>query len=516
MQSSVLDALAGLGGLPALTEAILPFGTTTIDPDDRLYRRVTGGAPFATTLRDLPPELRTRLQETGLRQHYLNPLAGRLAELPRDFAIGEGVRPTAPDPTVQAWLDAFWSDPINAMDELVDVLAVELELLGEAVFPLFVGTDGRTRLTLIDPLVIVRTRPDPGNARAIIGVELASSIPMKPYVLPTLLGVAVDEAAMLSAEAVRLRTEWRAALPAVFGSEAAAPRGCLYASVGRIAGMSRGVAPIWRLIDHLQLIDETQFDMLERIKILNAFAWDVTLTGADQPLLDAWLARHPTPPKPATVNVHNEKESWTAVAPDLKAADLTTGFRTARNYVVGNAGYAPHFLGDVDANLATATASSDPAMKTIASRQTRLRRILTTLLQHVVAFGLEAGGSTMTPTLTIRGTTRPTWQTVGVQMPDPSPKDVGRIATAFAQLASGIATAVTGGYLSRTTATKLLVAMTPHLGVHDIDAQDEAAAIETDAAAETAAAYARVLAARTAPAVVPEPDPELINAALRR
>jgi hypothetical protein len=462
------EAIASVTGL-VLREQTGLYPTTTIDPDESLYRPVSGAQ-----VRDLPLDQHRRAQAKAIRAFVRNPFAQRMVTLPRDYAVGEGLWPQIDDEPAQAWLDQFWREPTNDLPNLVDVLAIEAELLGEAVLPLFVRPDGSVRVTLVDPVLIQAVHTDEDNVRVPIGVEVRGSAMPEAIVLPTLLGPGVIDAVALGAKAVAQRETWRARMAERFG-EGRAPAGVLYFSVNRIAGMSRGMPPLWASLDLAELLDRYQFDVAERAALINAFVWDVTLEGAQPSAITDWLKAHPTAPKPGATLVHNEKETWKPSTPDLKHADLATGFLTLRNYIAGNLGYSPNWLGDVDATRANAAESSELAIKTVTAKQRRLRHWLERLLGEVLWHGVQARH---VPPL-VGDPPVPVWQAVTIRMPDVATRDVSRGATALAQVTAAAVQAVTAGLLSRATAAEMMAAVSSHLGV-ECDPSAEMAAVEAD------------------------------------
>jgi hypothetical protein len=465
--------------------------SSAIDPievaDAQTYRRL------GSTLRDLSPAQYRRSQQAAIRGFITNPLTRRMAELPRDFMIGEGVKPFAPDATVQDWLIDFWTDPINRMDALVDTMCVESELLGELVLPFFVDAGARARLTLIDPLLVARTIPDPGNARTIIGVELGGQAGAESLFVPTILGPGVDDAMILTKDAAQQRATWLTKLPATLQNIGF--RGVFYVGLNRIAGMSRGLSEIATALDHIDRIDQNLFDMLERTGLLSAFVWKVTLQGAQLPDIAKWRDEHTEPPRPGTVQVSNEKETWEAVTPDLKQADFSVGFKTGRNYVVGNLGYSPAWMGDTESNRATAAEASDPALKTVTAKQTRFRHILVAILQQVTWEAVQGGK--LPPTLVVGPTqqVRDTWRTVSVVMPEMSPKDVVRASGAFLQVSQAANQLVSSGIMSPELAARVIAQVTPHLGL-EVDVAAEQERLKGQPLQEAIAFYQRAEARR--------------------
>jgi hypothetical protein len=340
------------------------------------------------------------------------------------------------------------------------------------------------------------------------------------FVLPTLLGPAVDDPSVLSPEAVGLREKWRARLPAIF--KGTAPVGVLYWGLNRIAGMTRGLSGLSGSLDHADRLDTNLFDMLERTGLMSAFVWAVTIEGATPEEIKAWQSKYAQPPRPGSVRVGNEKEKWEAVTPDLKLGDLTTGFRTARNYIAANQGLAPSWMGDVDGTRANADVQGDPTIKTMTGKQNRLKGMLLELLRQVVWEAVSRG---KLPPTALDKQRQPVdaWRTVGLVMPEMNPKDMVRVAGALLQVSQAVSVAVAAGALSKATGTRLLSAVAPHLGV-DVDAEEEIlAAVEdssSQAAADVTQLYAQLATARGAAALPPAPaevtNPPLLEALVAR
>jgi hypothetical protein len=489
----LLDALAAAAGYTGLRESVNLYpGSAQIDSDEHLYRSLTAGT------RDLSPDQYERVQKAAVRQFVANPFTRRTVELPRDFFTAEGVEPECPEdpPELRAWLDRFWDDPVNRMDHFVEVMPLEYELLGEVVVPLFVGPDGFVRITMADPLTVSRTIADPGNGRVIIGVEFKapSGHEQEPLVFPVVLGVGADDATILSAEALAKRATWTTRLAGRYGPNGLSS--AFYFGANMIAGVTRGLSTVSASLDHLDQLDRNQFDMLERPGLMNAFIWHVVLQGAQRPEIDQWRKDHPTPPRPGTVNVTNEKETWTPVTPDLKATDLSTGFQTGKNYIVGNLGYAPGWFGEMEQTRASAAEATDPALRTVSARQKRIRTILTAILRYVVWSAVQAQKLPATAK-DKKGREVSIWSLVGVRMPEIAPKDVAQGATALAQVTAAAQGAVEARLMSRGTAIRLITAAAHQLGV-DVDPSDEEAAVERQAEEADAAAYEQAAEDRAA------------------
>ena len=112
-------------------------------------------------------------------------------------------------------------------------------------------------------------------------------------------------------------------------------------------------------------------DRVRLNKYRQAFLFDVTLTGADRRTLVGRQQELAVPPEPGSIVVHNEKETWRAVRPEIGAAESEADGLALRLMIAAGSGFPLHFLGEgAETNLATATAMAAPALRRLERRQT--------------------------------------------------------------------------------------------------------------------------------------------------
>ncbi|WP_347278595.1 hypothetical protein [Plasticicumulans sp.] len=370
----------------------------TVDDDEHLWRRIT-----QDTRRDLMPITQARMVELAAYLWESNLLADRLIELPVAYLLGEGVRLTAPAPEDQAALDAFWRHPLNRMDLRLESMIRELSLFGEQVYPVYVGHNGAVRITTLDPSLISVIVTDPDDPATPIGIVTVRDDKGRYRKLRILYN---GPESMFGAKTQAIRSGF---------TDGAA----FYLSIRRLSSGKRGRSDLLAASDWLDGYERFLFGELDRTDFLRAFVWDVTISGLTDDQVKE-RAKTITAPKPGSVRVHNQSETWEAVAPDLKAADTDAAARTFRNHLLGGATVPEHwFGGGGDVNRATAGEMGEPTFKVLSQRQRLWKAALEQIGTYVVrarrgvlgsvAEDADFGVLAVFPELSARDTTR--WAT---------------------------------------------------------------------------------------------------------
>lgn len=441
------------------------------DDEDRGWRTLTGVAR-----RDLSSVSQAQMQKLAAYLWETNLLANRLVELPLAFLVAEGVKLTCDDQEHQEWLRAFWNDPINKMDLRLPTFARELALFGEQCWPVYVNdVNGHVRLGYLDPSLIENVIVDPGNPSQEIGVRTVKDAAGVFRQFRVIVRGEDDE--LFAAPARQLRSG--------FDSGEA-----FYFAVNKFAAGRRGRSDLIAQMDWLDGYDEFLFDQLERAAELDAFIWDVELTGADEEKVKA-RAKEIKRPGRGSVRVHNEQEKWTAEAPSLNAVDRAESARMFRNHALGGASLPEHWYGGGgDVNRASAAEMGDPFFKVATMRQTTLRHMLQEMGHYVLYRRAIAAGQ------------RPEWGkpewTVRAEFPEMVTRDLTKLASALQSCVVAVASALGERLITRTTALRIIATAAKRLEV-DIDPEVELAAVE-EGAPEPAAAAAAAAAAVTVPA----------------
>lgn len=165
----------------------------------------------------------------------------------------------------------------------------------------------------------------------------------------------------------------------------------LYWGANTLPGMVRGRSLLLSVADMIDAYDRLVWLSLERRALINAFVWDVKLIGANQKTIDDWWEKNPAP-EPGSIRVHNEREEWTAVTPDLKANDDNQAGDHIVSYIALGPGFPRHWVGGQDdPNRASAVEMSTPTMKDMTAVQRDVRFIIEDMMAFVIDCGVLAG-----------------------------------------------------------------------------------------------------------------------------
>lgn len=453
----------------------------TVDSDEDQWRRLSDDPK-----RDLAPTTQDRMQEIAAYLWESNQVANRLVELPIAYLLAEGVRLTCDDETHQDWLDAWWRDPINRLDERLPEYLRGLAVFGELILPAFVNPiGGRVRLGYLDPCQLALVATDPANRAQPIGLVTKADAKGRVYHYRTIL---------MGEETDLFGTATRALREKYADGEA------FYFRVNALPGGTRGRSDLLAQSDWLDGYDQLLFGELDRAGFLRAFVWDVSLKGATPDEVTK-RARDIAPPKPGSVRVHNDSETWGAVTPGLQAADLSDLARLIRNHVLGGATIPEHwFGGGGDVNRAVGAEMAEPTLKVMGMRQRLVTAMLEQLGQYVLWQRARVEGER-----TIDWSDD-AWR-VQVVWPEMSPKDTTKYAAALQQVVMGAGMAVDAGRMTELTAVRLVAAVAGRLGI-EVNAETELADARKELAERRAAdSYTGGDPAHQDPVADPSADP---------
>jgi len=440
------------------------------------YRRATAGS-----IRDFGGLDYGSVLDTAWRVFLMSPVAKRYLHVKRDYELGGGVTPASDDDALTEHLQAFWAD--NKLDSRAKKFALQLHLLGEQMFPVFVrATDGRVRLGYIDPVEIERVISHPDNVLekwivVLKPVEADSDEPWRARTDRQRLYriVRLDEGAMDGDEvqpgehAGKLVTHEQAALEdwerevwahyGVDGYEGS----CFYFSRNDLSNQSRGYSDLLQVADWIDQDEMVLFDLAERENVAGYFFGDVTIEGAQPDEVKQRAAEiAQSPPKKGSWKVHNEREQWNLNAPDLKQQPSIETHRELNTFTLGGLGLPRHWYGYGDeTNRATAQAQNDPTWRTMEQDQDGVRDMFIALL----AFARDQAEIAHTVE----------WDEgadVDLTMPEMTVRDLASLSTSASALATALMIAEDRGWLSQETAAEVFARVVAEMGV-EVDVQEE-------------------------------------------
>lgn len=427
-------------------------GATVADEDEG-WRRLTGDGT-----RDLEPMTQERMQRLGEYLWRTNLLANRLVELPLAYLLAKGVTWRIDDDDANAALQRHWKDGLNAWDIKLPKRVRELSVFGEQCWPVFRDpASGKVRVGYLDPALIATVVTDPDNAEQPIGIVTKRD--RKGVAKRYRVIVNVPEAAFAE-RAQQIRTTF-------------ADGDCFYFRVNDLCSSTRGTSDLLPQMDWLDAYDQFLFGEVDRAANVRAFIWDVTLTGATPDEVTA-RSKTITAPRPNSVRVHNEAETWKAESPELNAYDAGQAARLIRNHMLGGATLPEHWYGGAeDVNKSTGSSMTEPTEKMLEMRRTLLGYMLEQVGQYVVRSHWDRiDGDLTTEQENLLGTLRVEW-------PEMTSKDTSKYAAALQQATSAVVALLAEQLVSRETALRLIAQIAAKLGVEiDVDAELDAALAE--------------------------------------
>lgn len=438
------------------TEPVQPLreaAGAAIDDDEDSWRRLTGDGK-----RDLAPMTHERMQRLA---HYLwqtNLVANRLIELPLAYLLAKGVSWKVADDDAQGALDRHWKDGLNAWDIKLPKRVRELSMFGEQCWPVFrSAATGAVRLGYLDPAKIATVVTDPENQEQPIGI--VSKKDRKGRARRYRIIVNVPESAF-DERTQQIRASFT-------------DGDCFYFRINELSSATRGVSDLLAQMDWLDAYDQFLYGEIDRAAAVRAFVWDVTLTGATPGEVEA-RAKKITAPRPNSVRVHNEGETWKAEAPALNAYDAANAARLIRNHILGGATVPEHWYGGAeDVNKSTGSSMTEPTEKMLEMRRTLLGYMLEQVGQYVVRshWGaldreLSAAEADLLGSLV-------------VEWPEMTAKDTTKYAAALQQTVAAMVQLIAESLLTRETALRIIAALAENFGVSiDVEAELSAALAE--------------------------------------
>lgn len=437
--------------------------TAGIDADDHLYSKLSGDSN-----RNLSGPTRARMNKIAPYLWQSNMIANRIIELPLAYLLAEGVKVTNDDEDYQAVIDAFWTHPINNMAIKLEKKVRELAIFGEQFYPAFVNPlSGEVQLSYLDPAHVEEVIYDPRNPEQPVGVKTKRMTNGRQYIYKVIIN---GPESVFTKQTQRLREGFN-------GGE------IFYFSINSFCAHGRGNSDLTAQCDFLDLYDDFIFGEGDRAENSRAFVWDVTLKGADQNKVNERASQiESNPPRPGSVNVHNDSEEWKAESPNLGTGDTEALAKLFRNHMLGGATMPPSWFADGgDVNRANGEAMAEPTFKILAMRQRyviyMLKEMLTYVLRqyYLAMMGIEPDRSVEAAIFNSK-----------VVMPEMTAKDISRYAAALQQVVVAVNLGVTQGIMTEETGLSVIASIADRLGV-EIDPETELAKVKVQRQAKAEA-----------------------------
>lgn len=414
-----------------------------VDPDDDLYRAQGAG------LRDLLGPVLTRAQDISVQLYRQNPLANRILKIYTTYLAGEGFALSADNPDVQAIVEEFWEAERNQMSINHRSFARDWMLFGEAPHPVAWDETGNTTLGYLDPRSIDHVERNPFNQMILEAVVLTRQV---------------------TSDQPPLRIVRRETDP--FADDAGLYSGDVFMWLfERIGAGTRGTPFLLPLMDWLDAYDQVLWELLERVKAVRAFFWDVGVEGGQTEVEQAKAIWGKTAPRSGSVRFRTKSMEVNAAQPNIGVEEDVAGARYLLRHIATGAGLQPHWVGDPeDANRSTAQEMDKPVLRALVDTQAAWKHNMETALKLVVDRKVAAG---MLPRVVERydeqgqptGEQLPAHDLVEIVAPQITDDDVEAAAASLTQVAQAFAALDMMEIVDRDTMRKVIRTILPALGL---------------------------------------------------
>ena len=409
-----------------------------------------------------------------------NPLINRMGEISRDYIIGQGIVPKAPDPPLQTILDEFWR--INDMPSYISELTRQLSDYGAQVVPAFVrSSDGRVKLGYIDPSLIQRVITDPQNAREMWAVVVKGEQAIDKWTESTGTrvyriireddGIEVGEkilpprhpGKLVTARQSRLQG-WESVMLAELGLEEYTGD-CFYIRKNADSNQTIGRSDHLQVADTVDQHNATLWAVGEREEIANIVIGLLRIIGDDDDVRDWQKKINDWTKDPGSLFVVNESVAdFDMNSPVLNQTSSIATVDAQRVQIIGSEGYPVAWLGNPQgAHLATAQAQGDPTWRTLRHDQGMMQAWFVKMLEfardqaqiagHYLPLDDDVDAS------------------VSLPMPEMTVRDIIGISGAFSGMVGAMSIAIDSNLITREAAIDAIAKILSELDI-DIDTDE--------------------------------------------
>lgn len=422
----------------AVAPEILMQGDTDGVPGSG-FKRITS----RNSKRDLTPLMQTRMQQVCYYLSVTTPWGKRIVEIITGYTVGKGFRVVATDPDVQAVIDKFWKDPVNAMDKRVTEWCDEQTRIGEVCNIVSRNpVDGSIRLGYVDPQdidVIQYGMLDADNGGE--GIAIPTGVQLKRK-----MGEAQPRVLNL------IRTDddpYSETFGKLIGN-------CFYFPINKASGASRGISELFSLADWIDVFDQMIFDFADKVRFLNQYIWHYTVEGGtDKQVADLRKSVLDNPPKQGEALFTNDRVTVEAKTPQLQGEDMADSSEVVKKYGQGGAGLPDWFFGDSGSgNRSTADEMNGPTGKKVGGRQQELVYDLAQVITYAIESAVEAG-------VLRDGVDR----SFTIEVPNVAVRDLSNGATTLQSVTTSLTVAEDRGWIRSETAARSFCVVLVEVGV---------------------------------------------------
>lgn len=306
------------------------------------------GQPAAASIRDRYPYDRAEVLEQSLEAWRANPLARRIIGLTTQYVVGGGIAVSCKHRKTDAFVQSFWSHPLNRMQVRCAELCDELSRTGNLFILLATDAAGMSYVRAVPASMVEEIVSRPND------IEQPLAFKLSP--------LSNQDGSFTESQVI----------PAYHPNDDNPARPVmLHYAINRPAGAQWGepdLAPLLRWLSRYA-------NWLEDRARLNRFRYSFLFVVKGKFLSEAQRLQrqaqlNASPPAPGSILVASDTEDWTTISPNLDAPDAATDGLALKKMIAAGAGLPLHFLAEPEsATRTTAEAAGGPTYRHFEQRQ---------------------------------------------------------------------------------------------------------------------------------------------------
>ena len=294
-------------------------------------------APTARASATASPTTAARSSKQSLLAWRTNPLARRIVELTSQYVVGGGLTINCKHEQAAAFLAEVWNHRLNRMPVRVFEMCDELTRTGNLFVLISTDPAGMSYLRVIPASNIEEIQSRENDIEQPVAFKLKASLDdLNPQPIP-----AYDPQGDNPQQAVML-----------------------HYAINRPAGAQWGEPDLAPLLRWLSRYSNWLEDRARLNRYRNAFLFVVQAKFASEAQRKArQTALNANPPKPGSILVADENETWKALSPRLESGDAEKDGLAIKKMIAAGAGIPLHFLAEPEsATRTTAEAAGGPTL----------------------------------------------------------------------------------------------------------------------------------------------------------
>jgi hypothetical protein len=287
---------------------------------------------------------RSDILEQSLKAWRINPLARRIVELTSQYVVGGGLTINCKDNKASSFFSEFWNHRLNRMPIRVSEMCDELTRTGNLFIMLTTDASGMSYIRLMPASHIEEIISKPNDSEQPILFKLKADLEnLSPEPIP-----AYDPNNDDPTRSVILQ----------------------YA-INRPAGAQWGEPDLAPLLIWLSRYSNWLQDRARLNRYRNAFMYVVTAKFASEAQRkQRQTALNTNPPKPGSILVSDESETWKVIHPRLDSSNAEKDGLALKKMIAAGCGIPLHFLAEPEsATRTTADAAGGPTFRRFEQRQ---------------------------------------------------------------------------------------------------------------------------------------------------